>query len=153
MFGAALFEILILVLVRPLRLLVGLLSKRAAQPLQRVEDWLLHQVHAMGVEARTVYELEKRGEAKAHLASGTFDKSSADIPGMSGDATEHARRLAGAPMGESTEQSDDPRSLKRQPTQVEARTGQTRSEEMQDALLRAQREERARAERESRRRL
>lgn len=153
MFGAALFEIIILLVVRPLRFLLSLVSKRAADRLQRLEEWLLHQVHAMGVEARTVYELEKRGEAKAHLASGAIDQSSADIPGIRGDGTEQARRLAGARLSESAGQADDARNLKRQPRQVEAREGQSRSEEMQEALLRAQREERARIERQGRRRL
>ncbi len=151
MFGAALFEIVILLVVRPLRFLVGLVSKRAAQPLQRVEDWLLHQAHAIGVESRTRYEVEKAGEARAFLASGLTDRSDA-VSSLQGDTVEQARRLSGADQALPQSPEDADPSLRRGPRQVEAREGQTRSEEMQEALLRAQREQRARAERQARRR-
>lgn len=151
MFGAALFEIIILLVIRPVRFLLGLVSKRAANRLQRVEEWLLHQSHAMGVESRTRYEVEKSAEAKAHLASGLTDQSR-NVPSLRGDAMEQARRLSGADQAVPHSAEDADPGLKRGPRQVEARQGQTRSEEMQKALLQAQREQRARAERERRRR-
>ena len=151
MFGAALFEISILLVIRPVRFMLGVVHKRAAHRLQRVEEWLLHQSHAMGVESRTRYEVEKSAEAKAHLASGLSDQSR-NVPVLRGDAIEQARRLSGADQAVPRSADDTDTSFKRGPRQVEVREGQTRSEEMQEALLRAQREQRARAERERRRR-
>ena len=149
--GTALFELLILLLVRPPRILVGLFSKRAGNRLKRIEDWMLHQTHALGVEQQTVWELEKRAQATMTMESGTFTGGD-NLPSLKGDATKLARRHAGAPLEASPDQTAHDQDLESGPRQVEGREGQTRSEEMQEALLRAQREERARLERQGRRR-
>ena len=145
----ALGEILVVVLVRPLRFLCGGERTAIGRLLHRVEEWLLHQLHVINAESRMRYEIEKHGEASAFLADGLSDGSSS-MP-STGEAVERARRVAGADQGEAMRAANrfGHADLGRGQRQVETRGGD-RSEDIQEALLEAQRRQNRDAERERR---
>ena len=146
------FEILIVLFFPPLKLIARIFGTRARDLVGRVEERVIRYVHAMGMEERTRYELEMQVGARAELAAGMIDQSDA-MPRGDGDSTQQAMRIAGA--NQSLPPADDPHAaeLQRGPTRVEASDpDQSRSEQMQEALLQAQRDRRAAEERRERRR-
>ena len=148
--GAVFFEILVLLIFPPLKLIARLFGANARARVQRWEDAVLHQVHAMGAEAQTIYEIEKNASARAYMASGALDQTSA-IPKDNLDATERARRTVGADLARQQQHLPGAEQLQRGPTRVEASNAEdSRSEQMKEAMLEAQRLRRAREQRSAR---
>ena len=142
-------EIVVVVLIRPLRLLLGGQRTALGRSILRFENWILHHLHVINAESQMRYELEKHGQAASFLASGATDQTSA-MPSTS-DAVNRARREAGADHGEAMRSAGrfEPPELKRGRRQVESRGGD-RSDDIQEALIQAQREQNRQAERERR---
>lgn len=148
--GAVFFEILILLIFPPLKLLARLFGAGARARVQRWEDAVLRQVHAMGAEAQTIQEIERNAGARAWMASGAIDQTSA-IPKDPLDSTERARRTVGADLAQQEQRMPGGEQLQRGPTRVEASNAEeSRSEQMKEAMLEAQRLRRAREQRNSR---
>lgn len=139
--AAVVFEILILLIFPPLKLLMRLFGPGAVARVQRWEDAVFHQVHAMGAEARTIQEIERRNATRQTLASSAVDFSGS-MPHDNLDATERARRTVGADLGQRREHMPGEEQLQRGPRQAEAANvdrDATRSEQMKEAMLEAQR--------------
>ncbi len=148
--AVVIFEILILIVFPPLKLIARLFGPRARARVQRLEDAVLHQVHAMGAEARTIYEIERSAGNRAYMASGAIDQSSS-MPQDTLDATERARRTVGADLSHNQQHMPGRETLQRGPKRVEAAdTEASRSEQMKDAMLEAQRRRSAQEQRSSR---
>lgn len=145
-------EILVVVLIRPLRFMLGGERTPLGRTILRFENWILHHLHVIGAESRMRYELERHGQAASFLASGATDQTSALQ--STNEAMQRARRESGADHGEAmraAEQRSEPE-LARGRRHVESRGGD-RSEDIHEAMLRAQRTKNQRAERERRHRL
>ena len=147
----ALGEILVVLLLRPIRFIVGGQKTVIGRGILRFENWILGHLHIMGAESKMRYELEKSGQASSFLAEGLTDQTSV-MPGI-GDTVERMRRETGATHADalrSNQLQDDPE-LRRGQRQVEP-SGGDRSDDIHEAMLQAQRrkdqlEERARRRR------
>lgn len=142
-------EIFVVVVLRPVRFLLGGSRTPLGRGMLKLENWLLHHLHVMGAESQMRYELEKHGQAASFLASGATDQTST-LPSTS-DAVNRARRQSGADHDEAMKSAQrlEPRELGRGQRQVESRGGD-RSDDIQEALMQAQRERNQQAERERR---
>ncbi len=148
--AVVIFEILILLIFPPLKLLARLFGQGAAARVKRWEDAVLREVHAMGAEAQTIYEIEKSASNRAYMASGAIDASQ-HMPKDTLDATERARRTVGADLSQQQRHLPGQEQLQRGPKRVEASDVEApRSEQMKEAMLEAQRLRRAREQRSSR---
>ncbi len=138
MFVVALGEILVLVLLRPLRFVTGGERTPIGRALLRFEGWLLRQLHVMGAEARMRYELEQHGNAAATLAEG-LSANISTLPSTS-DTIERARRESGANHDDalSAEARVAERTLRRGQRRVDSGSGD-RSTDIHQAMLEAQR--------------
>ena len=142
-------EILVVLIIRPLRFVLGGERTRLGRAMQRFERWLLGHLHVMGAEARMRHELDLHGQATSFLAQGVSDQSGS-MPSVS-DTVQRVRDETGANIAASQRSSHlrgEPE-LKRGQRQV-ASTGGDRSEEIHEAMLRAQREQRRQEERSRR---
>lgn len=145
-------EIFVVILLRPLRFLLGGERTPLGRAILRLENWILHHLHVMGAESRMRYELEMHGQASSFLAEGMSDHSKA-MPSI-GSTLERVREETGANLEakqRSTKfqgQSD----LRRGQRQVDSSGGGDRSEDIHEAMLRAQRRQNQEAERARRRR-
>ena len=150
MFAVAVGEILIVVVIRPLRWLLGGERTRIGRVIFRAETWLLNQLHAMGAESRMRHELEMHGQASAYLAESLSNPQDA-VPSVS-ETLERTRRQTGADelRDKQRQEASHPTELRRAPRQV-ASAGGDRSADIQRELLEAQRRQRAEAERARRR--
>ena len=150
MFVVALGEILVLVLLRPLRFVTGGERTLIGRALLRFERWLLRQLHVMGAEERMRYELEQHGNAAATLAEGLSDKIST-LPSTS-DTIERARRESGANHDEAlnAEARFAERELGRGQRRVDSGNGD-RSTDIHQAMLEAQRRQQQTQQRQTRR--
>jgi len=139
-------EILVVLIIRPLRLLFGGERTPLGRALHRVEGWLLDHLHVMGAEARMRHELDLHGQATSFLAQGISEQSGS-MPLMS-DTVQRVRDETGANIAASQRSSQlrGEAELKRGQRQV-ASTGGDRSEEIHEAMLRAQREQQRQSER------
>ncbi len=147
----ALGEILVVVLLRPLRFLFGGDRTFAGRGIHRVEEWLLRQLHVMGAESVMRHELEMHGEASGFLADSLTDNTS--LAPSTSDAIERARRQTGADV-EASQRSDEfhrAAEFGRGRRQVESRGGD-RTADIHEAMLEAQRRQNQAAERSRRRR-
>ena len=139
-------EIFVVLFIRPLRFLLGGERTPLGRATQRFERWLLHHLHVMGAEARMRHELDLHGQASSFLAQGLSEQSSS-MPSVS-DTVQRVRDETGANIAanQRTSQLQGDAELKRGQRQV-ASTGGDRSEEIHEAMLRAQREQRRQSER------
>ena len=142
-------EIVVIVLLRPLRFLLGGDRTPLGRGILRFENWILRHLHVIGAESRMRYELEMHGQASSFLAEGMSDHSKT-MPSV-GSTLERVREETGANLEASQRstklqgQSD----LRRGQRRVDSGGGD-RSEDIHEAMLRAQREKNQRAERERR---
>ncbi len=144
-------EIIVVLLIRPLRWLVGGQRTPVGRTVLRFENWTLHHLHVMGAESRMRYELEMHGQATGFLADGLSDPGSA-MPSVTVSSTvQRVRDETGANLEASRRSSElhGGAELKRGQRQVESKGGD-RSEDIHAAMLQAQREQSRRAERERR---
>jgi len=139
-------EILVVLIIRPLRFVLGGERTPVGRAIHRFERWLLDHLHVMGAEARMRHELDLHGQATSFLAQGISEQSGS-MPSVS-DTVQRVRDETGANAAASqrTSQLQDRAELKRGQKQV-ASTGGDRSEEIHEAMLRAQREQRRQSER------
>ena len=142
-------EIVVVVLIRPLRFLLGGERTPLGRGMLRFEHWILHHLHVMNAESQMRYELDRHGQAASFLASGATDQTSAMQ--STSDTVQRARRESGADHGEAMRSAErfGQSELERGQRHVESRGGD-RSEDIQEAMLQAQREQNQRAERERR---
>lgn len=142
-------EILVVLIIRPLRLLLGGERTRLGRAMQRFERWLLDHLHVMGAEARMRHELDLHGQATSFLAQGMSEQTGS-LPSVS-DTVQRVRDETGANIAASQRSSQlrGEAELKRGQRQVES-TGGDRSDEIHEAMLRAQREQRRQEERSRR---
>ena len=148
----ALGEILVVLLIRPVRFLFGGARTPIGRAALRFEHWLLHHLHIMGAESRMRDELGRHGAATSFLADGLSDQTSV-LPSTS-DTVQRIRSESGADHDEamqSAERFGQPE-LERGQRHVESRGGD-RTDDIHEAMLQAQREKRQRTERERRRSL
>ena len=139
-------EILVVLIIRPLRFVLGGERTPVGRAIHRFERWLLDHLHVMGAEARMRHELDLHGQATSFLAQGISEQSGS-MPSMS-DTVQRVRDETGANIAASQRSSQlrgEPE-LKRGQRQV-ASTGGDRSDEIHEAMLRAQREQRRESER------
>ncbi|MYJ58355.1 MAG: hypothetical protein F4088_05730 [Chloroflexi bacterium] len=139
-------EILVVLIIRPLRFVLGGERTPVGRAIHRFERWLLDHLHVMGAEARMRHELDLHGQATSFLAQGISEQSGS-MPSMS-DTVQRVRDETGANIAASQRSSQlrvEPE-LKRGQRQV-ASTGGDRSAEIHEAMLRAQREQRRESER------
>ena len=134
----ALGEIFVVLFIRPIRFLCGGQRTALGRALWRFEHWLLRHLHVMGAESRMRYELEMHGQATGFLAEGLTDQTSA-MPTTS-DTIQRVRDETGATLEASARSSQlrETPELKRGQRQVESRGGD-RSDDIQEAMLQAQR--------------
>ncbi|MYD74794.1 MAG: hypothetical protein F4Y11_11535 [Chloroflexi bacterium] len=139
-------EILVVLIIRPLRFVLGGERTPVGRAIHRFERWLLDHLHVMGAEARMTHELDLHGQATSFLAQGISEQSGS-MPSMS-DTVQRVRDETGANIAASQRSSllRGEAELKRGQRQV-ASTGGDRSEEIHEAMLRAQREQRRQSER------
>ena len=138
-------EILVVLFIRPLRWSFGGERTRLGRAMQRFERWLLDHLHVIGAEARMRHELDLHGQATSFLAQGVSEQTGS-MPSVS-DTVQRVRDETGANIAASQRSSQlrgEPE-LKRGQRQVES-TGGDRSEEIHEAMLRAQREQRRQEE-------
>lgn len=142
-------EILVVVLIRPLRFLLGGERTPPGRGILRFENWILHHLHVMGAESRMRYELDMHGQASSFLAEGMTDHSRA-MPSV-GDTVQRVRDETGANLEASQRSSQwqGGGELKRGRRQVDS-SGGDRSDDIHEAMLQAQRESNHRAERQRR---
>lgn len=147
----ALGEIVVVVVIRPLRWLLGGLRTPFGRGLLRLENWLLNQLHIMGAESKMRYELEMHGESSAFLAESLSNPHNT-MPSAS-ETLERARRETGADElnDMQRQQSASAPSMRRGPRQVES-SGGDRSDDIQREMLEAQRRQNQQADRAHRRR-
>ena len=145
----ALGEILVVLLLRPIRFVAGGQKTAIGRGILRFENWILHHLHIMGAESKMRYELEKSGQASGYLADGLTDQTSV-MPKVS-DTVERMRRETGATHADalrSNQLHDDPE-LNRGQRHV-GTTGGDRSDDIHEAMLQAQRRKDQLAERNRR---
>ena len=147
----ALGEIFVVLLLRPIRFIVGGQKTPVGRGVLRFENWILHHLNIMGAESKMRYELEKSGQASGFLAEGLTDQTS--VMPKTGDTVERMRRETGATHADalrSNEFADNPE-LRRGQRQVQM-SGGDRSEDIHEAMLQAQRRQHQMKERARRRR-
>ena len=134
----AMGEILVVVLLRPLRWLTGGDRTPIGRALHRFEQWLLRHLHVIDAEARMRQELSLHGGTAATLASGVTDQSG--LTGSTSDTVERMRNQTGASVEDSARSAElqGSGSVGRGRARVDSGGGD-RSEDMQKALLEAQR--------------
>ena len=139
-------EILVVVVLRPLRFLFGGQRTPLGRATLRVEDWLLHHLHVIGAESQMRYELEKQGQVSGILAEGLTDQTG--MTQNTGDTLNRMRRDTGATHADAlrTNELQDNPNLKRGQRQVESSRGD-RSHDIHEAMLQAQREKNQQADR------
>jgi hypothetical protein len=142
-------EIFVVLIIRPLRFLVGGERTPIGRGILRFENWILRHLHIMGAESRMRHELDMHGQASSFLAEGMTDHSKA-MPSI-GDTLERVRAETGADVEERVRSSrlQEPSELGRGQRQVDS-SGGDRSDDIQEAMLRAQREQNQRAARDRR---
>ncbi len=142
-------EIFVVVILRPLRFLCGGDRTPMGRGIHRAEEWILGHLHVMGAESRMRHELDMHGQASSYLAEGMSDHSKS-MPSI-GDTVQRVRTETGADLAEHVRSSDlhEPSELGRGQRQVEA-SGGDRTDDIHEAMLRAQREKNQRAERDRR---
>ena len=143
-------EIVVVVLLRPLRFLLGGERTPLGRAILRFENWILHHLHVMGAESRMRYELEMHGQASSFLAEGLSDHSKT-MPGV-GNTIERLRDETGATHADAQRSNElhQATDLKRGQRRVDS-TGGNRTEDIHEAMLQAQRRQNQQAERERRR--
>ena len=150
--GTVFFEILVIIIFPPLKLIARIFGKGVHGHVKRVEDAVIREVHAMGTEARTIYEIEKNASNKAYMASGVIDQSR-HMTKDTLDPTERARRTIGADLSHEQKSLPGQEILQRGPKRVEAiNSDAPRSDQMKEAMLEAQRLREARQQRNNRNR-
>ena len=142
-------EIIVVVIVRPLRFLLGGERTAPGRAVLRFEHWILRHLHVMGAESRMRHELDMHGQASSFLAEGMTDHSRS-MPSI-GDTLQRVRSETGADVEQSVRSSrlQAPSELGRGQRQVES-SGGDRSEDVREAMLQAQRQQNQRAARERR---
>ena len=147
----ALGEILVVLLLRPIRFIVGGQKTSIGRGVLRFENWILHHLNIMGAESKMRYELEKSGQASSFLAEGLTDQTS--VMPKTGDTVERMRRETGATHADAlrSNQLTDHPELRRGQRQVET-SGGDRSEDIHEAMMQAQRRQNQMVERARRRR-
>jgi hypothetical protein len=147
MLMVALGEILVVVLIRPIRMLLGGQRTSPGRLVYRLENWLLHHLHIIGAESKMRYELEQHGDTAAFLSEGLSDHSG--LVNDLGDTLERTRLETGATHADALKLSElhGERDLKRGQRQVDARGGD-RTDDIHEAMLQAQRDARRREDRE-----
>ncbi len=147
----AIGEVLVIVLLRPLRWLLGGKRTIVGRAMLRVEEWLLRQMHVMGAEARMRYELEMRGDVSAALSYGGVNEQS-NLVGSTSDTVERTRRDTGAHIEdrERAARLQGSGSVSRGPRRVDS-SGGDRTDDIHQAMLEAQRRQQAEEERARRR--
>ena len=147
----AIGEVLVIVLLRPLRWLLGGKRTLIGRAILRIEEWLLRQMHVMGAEARMRYELEMRGDVSAALSYGGVNEQST-LVGSTSDTVDRARRDTGAHIEDRARAArlQGSGSVSRGPRRVDS-SGGDRTNDIHHALLEAQRRQRAEEERYRRR--
>lgn len=142
-------EIIVLVVIRPLRFLLGGERTPPGRAVLRFEQWILRQLHVIGAESRMRHELDMHGQASSFLSEGMSDPSKT-MPTIA-DTVNRVRAESGADLEESVRSSrlQAPSELGRGQRQVESSGGE-RSEDIHEAMLQAQRIKNQRAERERR---
>lgn len=142
-------EILVVLIIRPLRFVLGGERTPVGRAFHRFERWLLDHLHVMGAEARMRHELDVHGQATSFLAQGVSDQTGS-MPSVR-DTVQRVRDETGANIAASQRSSQlrGKPELKRGQRQV-ASSGGDRSEEIHEAMLRAQREQRRQEERSRR---
>ncbi|MYE06297.1 MAG: hypothetical protein F4Y04_03600 [Chloroflexi bacterium] len=139
-------EIFVVVIIRPLRLVLGGERTSPGRAAHRLERWLLHHLHVMGAESRMRHELDLHGQASSFLSQGMSDHSRA-MPSVS-DTVQRVRDQTGANIAarQRASQLQGEAELKRGQRHV-ASTGEDRSADIHEAMLQAQREQRRESER------
>lgn len=147
----AIGEVIVVVALRPIRFLLGGRRTPLGRAVLRFENWILHHLHIMGAESRMRYELELHGQASGFLAEGLSNQ--ANVMENVNDTVQRVRNETGAQHQSALDRAkEDPGPALRQgQRQVESRGGE-RSEDIQEALLQAQRRQRQEEERARRRR-
>ena len=151
MFVVGIGEIVVVLVLRPLRFLLGGQRTPMGRGLLRFERWLLYHLHVMGAESHMRDELGRHGNASSFLASGLSDQSG--TIGNVNDTVQRVRSQTGADQHDSLEraQRDPGPELRRGQRHVESRGGD-RSDDIHQAMLQAQRQQNQQAERARRRR-
>ena len=146
----AIGEVIVVVVLRPIRFLLGGQRTPLGRAVLRFENWILHHLHIMGAESRMRHELEMHGQASGFLAEGLSNQ--ANVMQSLDDTVNRVRDETGASHQDSldTARQQATRSLRRGQRQVESRGGQ-RSDDIHDAMLEAQRRQRREEERARRR--
>ncbi|MXV80876.1 MAG: hypothetical protein F4007_09510 [Chloroflexi bacterium] len=147
----AMGEIVVVVLLRPLRLLSGGDRTPIGRGLHRFEGWVLRHLHVIHSESRMRQELSLHGGATASLASGLTEQS--NLAGSTSDTIERMRNQTGA-TAEDHARASELQSSGRISTgrgRVDS-SGGNRSDDIQQALLEAQRRQSQDAEQARRRR-
>ena len=131
-------EIVVVLIIRPLRFLLGGRRTPAGRAVLRFEQWILRQLHVMGAESRMRHELDMHGQASSFLSEGMSDHSKA-MPTI-GETLQRVRSETGADVEESVRSSrlQAPSELGRGQRQVDSSGGE-RSEDIHEAMLQAQR--------------
>ncbi|MCY3568807.1 MAG: hypothetical protein OXH38_09290 [Chloroflexi bacterium] len=147
----AMGEIVVVVLLRPLRWLSGGDRTPIGRALQRFEGWVLRHLHVIDSESRMRQELSLHGGATGTLASGLTEQS--NLAGTTSDTIERMRNQTGATVEDRARASELQGSGRigagRRPVDS---GGGNRSDDIQQALLEAQRRQNQEAERARRRR-
>ena len=145
-------EIFVVLVIRPLRFLVGSDKTPFGRALHRFENWILHHLHVMGAESRMRYELELQGQSSSFLAESLSDPAGSSALPSTSDTIERTRRETGAEHHQALQGADQlgDRELSRGQRQVESRGGGDRSEDVHEAMLQAQRKQNQQAERQRR---
>ena len=68
-------EIFVVLVIRPLRFLLGGERTPLGRGILRFEQWILRHLHIMGAESRMRHELDMHGQASSFLAEGLSDHS------------------------------------------------------------------------------
>ena len=138
----AIGEILVVLLVRPLRWLSGGERTRLGRGLLRFERWLLHHLHVINAESLMRDELDRHGQATSFLAEGVQDQSG--LTSSTSETLTRVRKQVGADhqLGQTEGNAAEAGIRVRRPYAGEAKvapTGGSRSADMQAALQEAQR--------------
>ena len=143
-------EILVVVLIRPLRFLLGGSRTPLGRGVLRFEEWLLHHLHVIGAESQMRHELDRHGQASSFLADGLSDPSKT-MPSV-GSTIERVRAETGATHADAQRSNElnQATELKRGQRRVDS-AGGDRSEDIQQAMLEAQRRQNQEVERARRR--
>ncbi len=147
----AIGEVIVVVVLRPIRFLLGGGRTPLGRAVLRIENWILHHLHVMGAESRMRHELEMHGQASGFLAEGLSNQ--ANVMQSLDDTVSRVRDETGASHQDSLDaaRQQDASSLRGGQRQVDSRGGQ-RSDDIHEAMLEAQRRQNQQTERARRRR-